>query len=53
MLVLTTNLSHSSEEALRVEETSHPEHVGTPMLNPASELSVSLQQFRVPEPECS
>ena len=42
-------LPHGGEEALWVEETSHPEHVGSPGEDPSMELSIPLQQFSEPE----
>ena len=44
-------LPHGSEEALRVEETSHPEHVGSPSEDPSMELGIPLQKFSKPEPK--
>ena len=44
-------LSHSSEEALRVEEASHPEHIRATIENPSGELTVSFQELREPEPQ--
>ena len=44
-------LSHGSEETLRVEETSDPEHLGLPMITPSLELPISFQEFCVPEPK--
>lgn len=43
-------LSHSSEEALRVEEACHPEHIRATVENPCGELAVSFQELREPEP---
>lgn len=44
-------LSHSCQEALRVEEACHPEAVGPPFKDPSLELSVPLKQLREPEPQ--
>ena len=42
-------LSHCCEEALRVEETSHPEHTRPAIENPSGELAVPLQKLCKPE----
>ena len=42
-------LSHSSEESLSVEESSHPESVGTTIEAPGVELCVAVNQLREPE----
>ena len=44
-------LSHSGEEALGVEEASHPEHIRATIENPGGELTVSFQELREPEPQ--
>ena len=44
-------LSHGSEETLRVEETSDPEHLGSPMVAPTFELAISFKEFCIPEPK--
>ena len=44
-------LSHGSEETLRVEEASHPEHIRATVENPGGELSVSFQELREPKPQ--
>jgi len=46
-------LSHGSEEALRVEETSHPENFRSTLKTPAVELSIPLQQLSKPKPNSS
>ena len=45
-------LSHGCQEALRIEEASHPEHVRPGLEDPAGELAVPLQQFCEPESQC-
>jgi hypothetical protein len=42
-------LSHGSEEALRIEETSDPEHLRPAMITPPLELAISFQEFCVPK----
>ena len=44
-----TYLSHSGEETLWVEESRHPEDVGSTLETPGPELAVPLQEIRVPE----
>lgn len=44
-------LSHGCQEALRVEETCHPEAVGSPFKDPGLELTVPLKQLCEPEPQ--
>ena len=44
-----TDLSHGSKETLRVEEASHPEHIGSTIETPRVELRVLLYQLREPE----
>ena len=43
-------LPHCSEETLRIEETSDPEHFWSAMITPTLELTISLKQLCVPEP---
>lgn len=45
-------LSHSSEEALRVEETRHPEDIGAGSEDPLGELTIALYKFCEPEAQC-
>jgi len=42
-------LSHGRQESLRVKKPCHPKHIGSSFKTPASELTVSFQQFSVPE----
>ena len=42
-------LPHGRQESLRVEETCHPEDVGTSSEEPLGELSVPVHQFCEPE----
>ena len=42
-------LSHSGEEALRIKETCHPEHIRATAENPGGELGISFQELREPE----
>jgi hypothetical protein len=44
-----TDLSHSGEEALWVEEASHPETVGSAVEAPSVELLVSFNELSEPE----
>ena len=42
-------LSHGCEEALRVEESCHPETGGSAIEQPGGKLSISIQQIGEPE----
>ena len=42
-------LSHGSQEALWVEEASHPEDSGAAVEHPAAELGVAVQEVCEPE----
>ena len=42
-------LSHGCEEALRVEESCHPETGGSAIEQPGGKLSISVQQVGEPE----
>ena len=44
-------LAHRRQEALRVEEARHPADLRPAVEQPPAQLSVPLQQVRVPEPE--
>ena len=50
--VFNSYLSHSSQESLGVEESSHPESVRSPIKTPRVELCVSLDQLSKPETQC-
>ena len=45
-------LTHGCQEALRVEEASHPEDIGPSLKDPGKELAITLQQFSEPEAKC-
>ena len=45
-------LSHGGKEALRVEESRHPEHIWPSLENPTSKLLIAFQEFGIPETEC-
>ncbi len=45
-------LSHGRQKPLRIEESRHPEYVGSCSEDPLGELATSLQEFCKPEPQC-
>lgn len=53
MTIQHTNLAHGSQEALCIEEPSHPERVRSTVEAPITELGVAFNQFSKPETQCA